>query len=241
MKKGFTIVELAIVLVIIGLLSGGILVGQSMIESVKVSRFASDLTQYSIAIANFKNKFRQEAGDSTYFNPQGNGDGDCKKETDAYDCGLYTGIQYVPKESIAAWAHLSQAQMLKEQFVFDQAKVTAGISKTVVPQTIDKGPLGFAFSQTGIRWRGSLTETYQRGLFFDTKPTILFALEKKLDDGVASINQGRITSYVWKLMNPGCTRSCFSQQAVCSATDTTCQTSVNFSPASNHELTLATD
>jgi prepilin-type N-terminal cleavage/methylation domain-containing protein len=36
MQKGFTLVELSIVLVIVGLLTGGILVAQSMVSTAKV-------------------------------------------------------------------------------------------------------------------------------------------------------------------------------------------------------------
>ena len=57
-KRGFTLVELSIVLVIIGLLIGGILVAQSMISTSKVLRFASDLGRYEVAINNFKQAYK---------------------------------------------------------------------------------------------------------------------------------------------------------------------------------------
>jgi len=45
MKKqsGFTLIELAIVLVIIGLLLGGVLKGQELINSAKVKNMATDI------------------------------------------------------------------------------------------------------------------------------------------------------------------------------------------------------
>ena len=67
MKKGFTLIELSIVLVIIGLLIGGVLVGQSLIESAKINQEVRRLSQYAIAVVQFKQKFKQEAGDSNFF------------------------------------------------------------------------------------------------------------------------------------------------------------------------------
>jgi len=51
MKKtqtGFTLIELAIVLVIIGLLLGGVLKGQELINSAKVKNMASDIKNIQI-------------------------------------------------------------------------------------------------------------------------------------------------------------------------------------------------
>ncbi len=42
-QSGFTLVEIAIVLVIIGLLLGGILKGQELINSAKVKNLANDI------------------------------------------------------------------------------------------------------------------------------------------------------------------------------------------------------
>ncbi|MCK5715014.1 MAG: prepilin-type N-terminal cleavage/methylation domain-containing protein, partial [Nitrosomonadaceae bacterium] len=44
-QSGFTLIEIAIVLVIIGLLLGGVLKGQEMINSAKVKNIANDFRQ----------------------------------------------------------------------------------------------------------------------------------------------------------------------------------------------------
>ncbi len=104
MKKGFTLVELSIVLVIIGLLVGGILVGQSLIDSARLNSEVRKLTQYSIAFVNFRQKFRQEAGDSTYFSASGNNDGDTNDHTGSCPDRI--------QETNTAWTHISESNMI---------------------------------------------------------------------------------------------------------------------------------
>lgn len=65
MKKqtGFTLIELAIVLVIIGLLLGGVLRGQELINSAKAKNITADLKNVQIFIYGFQDKFRAIPGD----------------------------------------------------------------------------------------------------------------------------------------------------------------------------------
>jgi len=63
MRKGFTLVELSIVLVIIGLLIGGILAAQSMISSAKIQKTVKQIEQFDIASANVVTKFNCLPGD----------------------------------------------------------------------------------------------------------------------------------------------------------------------------------
>lgn len=71
MKKGFTLVELSIVLVIIGLLIGGILVAQSMVKTAQINGVVREFQQYDIALSNFQTKFQKLPGDSAIFNNTG--------------------------------------------------------------------------------------------------------------------------------------------------------------------------
>jgi len=62
-QSGFTLVEIAIVLVIIGLLLGGVLKGQELINSAKVKNFATDFRNIPLFIYGFQDKYRALPGD----------------------------------------------------------------------------------------------------------------------------------------------------------------------------------
>ena len=67
-QRGFTLVEIAIVLVIIGLLLGGILKGQELINSARVRNLADTATGIQAAYYGFIDRYRRVPGD---WNPVG--------------------------------------------------------------------------------------------------------------------------------------------------------------------------
>ena len=62
-QKGFTLVEIAIVLVIIGLLLGGILKGQEMIVQARIKNVIADMTGVSAALYGYQDRYRALPGD----------------------------------------------------------------------------------------------------------------------------------------------------------------------------------
>ena len=62
-QRGFTLVEIAIVLVIIGLLLGGVLKGQELINSAKAKNFVNDFRTVPVFIYGYQDKFRALPGD----------------------------------------------------------------------------------------------------------------------------------------------------------------------------------
>ena len=62
-KNGFTLTELAIVLVVAGLLLGGLLVGQSLISSAKIQGYVADLYKYESVVDKFEDKYFTLPGD----------------------------------------------------------------------------------------------------------------------------------------------------------------------------------
>ncbi len=62
-QKGFTLVEIAIVLVIIGLLLGGVLKGQELITNAKIKAVTSDFDNISAAYYAYQDRTGNIAGD----------------------------------------------------------------------------------------------------------------------------------------------------------------------------------
>jgi prepilin-type N-terminal cleavage/methylation domain-containing protein len=64
-QQGFTLVEIAIVLVIIGLLLGGILKGQEMITQAKIKNVVADFSGISAAYYGYQDRYRAIPGDDS--------------------------------------------------------------------------------------------------------------------------------------------------------------------------------
>jgi len=110
-QQGFTLVEIAIVLVIIGLLLGGILKGQEMITQAKIKNIVADFSGISAAYYGYQDRYRAIPGDdpnadTRWTTPtaavKGNGNG---VVAGAYNAACATAAD----ESCQWWDHLRRA------------------------------------------------------------------------------------------------------------------------------------
>jgi prepilin-type N-terminal cleavage/methylation domain-containing protein len=62
-QNGFTLIELSITLIIIGLLVGGILLGRDMVKSAEIRRQISQFGEFDVAIKTFRLKYNNIPGD----------------------------------------------------------------------------------------------------------------------------------------------------------------------------------
>lgn len=62
-QSGFSLVELSIVLVILGLLTGGILAGQSLIRAAELRAVSTEYNRYVTAVQTFRDKYFATPGD----------------------------------------------------------------------------------------------------------------------------------------------------------------------------------
>ncbi len=109
--SGFTLIELSIVLVIIGLIVGGIVGGQSLIKQSRLSAVITEFKSYETAFNTFELQYDAYPGDfreADDYWPGNLCDGSC----DGNSNGLIDSLD----ESMQAWKHLSLAEIIAGQF-----------------------------------------------------------------------------------------------------------------------------
>jgi prepilin-type N-terminal cleavage/methylation domain-containing protein len=119
-QSGFTLIEIAIVLVIIGLLLGGVLKGQELINSAKVKNLANDFKNVPIFIYGYQDKYKALPGDQiqasldSQFPPANTGTacsapaaGKCTTNNGVIDGGWDASA--VTDESFVFWQHVRLA------------------------------------------------------------------------------------------------------------------------------------
>jgi prepilin-type N-terminal cleavage/methylation domain-containing protein len=111
-QKGFTLVEIAIVLVIIGLLLGGILKGQEMIIQAKIKNAIADFSGISAAFYGYQDRYRATPGDDNQATRWGatvvGGNGD-RILNGTYDDSTAAGSIVAANESRLWWDHLRRS------------------------------------------------------------------------------------------------------------------------------------
>ena len=177
-KRGFTLVELSIVLVIIGLIIGGVLTGQQIIQNARITNALNAIQAYQAQFQTYQQNFGSMPGDdptaATRFpnvTPTlSNGDGN----------GILAGnfdTVTTTEEARQVWADLRAASLVKNQ-------ITSLNSTAVQPPNPFGGIFGF---QNGA-FSGAFTNNV---LCMNSVPTAAAqTIDTQLDDG--SPNTGTI-------------------------------------------------
>ncbi|MBF0267611.1 MAG: prepilin-type N-terminal cleavage/methylation domain-containing protein [Alphaproteobacteria bacterium] len=116
-EEGFTLIEMSIVLVIIGLLIGGVLKGQELIDSTRLKAVVTQWDAIKAATNGFQDRYNAMPGDYNAANTtiratgvqDGNGDGTIGAAAAA---GATFGANAIAGENLNAWAHLAAANLV---------------------------------------------------------------------------------------------------------------------------------
>jgi len=184
-QKGFTLVEIAIVLVIIGLLLGGILKGQEMITQAKIKNVIADVTGVSAAMYGYQDRYRALPGDdkaATRWNTApaatpGNGNGVIE--------GAY-GSAAAGDESRLFWDHLRRAGFVGGAGTENPFNAVSG--KMGVQTGDGSGP-----TPAGVLGTAANTQLFA-GLILCTAnlpDKIAISVDSQMDDGVGNTGSVR--------------------------------------------------
>jgi prepilin-type N-terminal cleavage/methylation domain-containing protein len=178
-QSGFTLVEIAIVLVIIGLLLGGVLKGQELINSAKVKNLASDFRTIPTYIYGYQDKFKALPGDDSAVATHipactgqcvaGGGNG--------VITGLWDSVT-ATDETWLFWAHVRMANLAAGPTTW----TTAADTDPYAPKNAVGGRLGISSMSTGQVLITGMTGTYQvcsKGI----QGKLAKQLDVQMDDG----------------------------------------------------------
>ena len=179
-QRGFSLVEISIVLVIVGLLLGAVLRGQSLIDSARVRNLINQQEAIKTAFYAFQDRFRALPGDyqlASQMIPDvpawanGNGDGEIGGA-----------------ESLLAWMHLSRAGFISGAYAM--AGVSEGPNQANSPANPFGGLLTLA---NDAEFAGATSARLNLSTGGQVPATVLAEVDRKTDDGNPATGAFRAT------------------------------------------------
>lgn len=172
MRSGFSLVELSIVLVILGLLTGGILTGQNLIRAAELRSVTTEFQAYQTAVNTFRDKYFAIPGDlnnaSDFWaaSTSGNGDGTLDSPAAVSTAG----------ETFGFWQQLALAGLIEGSY--DGTAGAGGVDDALISQNVPDSKVGSGgwsvlnvATQTAADTNGYYEGNYGNMMFFGSKTT----------------------------------------------------------------------
>lgn len=190
-ENGATIIELALVLIVIGLLLAGAVLGQNLVTNSQVRQIIAEHDQLQSAVLGFQDRFRGLPGDyadaiANIERVQYAGNGNGRVESSAVALGS-TGVS---EEDVLVWDHLSKTGFILGTYTFDLLP-----SVSAVPRNRFGGYIDFAFDATygSAAPTAPMRHTLKTG---NQIPVDLLAqMDHKIDDGTALAGALRFSTH----------------------------------------------
>lgn len=183
-QTGFTLIELAIVLVIIGLLLGGVLRGQELINSARVKSSIRDFQNVQVFLYGYQDRFRALPGDDA--GVAGRGFGGTLSATGPVGNGQINGTwnaNIAAEEATLFWQHVRLAG-------FAPGPTVPGVAG-FLPTNANGGVIGIQ-SLAGF---GQILDADFQGAFVICSAAIIgrdaIDIDTQIDDGVTNTGNVR--------------------------------------------------
>lgn len=213
LQRGFTLIELSIVLVIIGLLAGGILVGQELLNAARLHAQVSQIQSYQTAVYTFKLKYNALPGDikaadaaklglASRAGGPGRGNGNKILE----DQGRTMGTYVCANEKALFWRDLSQMELIEDSLTTATDSSNTNISTTLPKAKLPDNWVGIwsgGYTGMGSTTGKSNGKNYfvisnasVSGPYYYSQPGMTssqaFSIDSKIDDGMP--HTGHVTA-----------------------------------------------
>lgn len=240
MKHAFSLVELSIVLVILGLLTGGILGGQSLIRTAELRAVSTEYDRYTTAISTFRDKYFALPGDMTNAQSFWTAAATCPGVAGTAAAGVCNGdgngrvepASGTSNELFGSWEHLALAGLVEGNYTGNTSHAaTAADPSSTLGTNLPRSKLsnaGWALYSLGtipisdVNWFDS---NYGNMFFFGgasannlplnpiLKPEEAWNLDTKMDDGRPATGRILSSEQHGSAAGTGCTNAAASNSA----------------------------
>ena len=229
-SKAFTLVELAIVITIIGLLIASVTVGTAVVKQSKIRSVISEMQELKSAVDTFRNTYdylpgdfphasfhwgvqacRAEGANATY-GANGNGDDNIS----GGPLAAQANVRDQTFEPYAAWCHLYEAGLIGIKYIPLNADGTVPTPGKHIPKSRLSKNAGYIFLNFYLEYPANKIGTrpqsitlcnpgrnaWQAGPILTPKQA--YAIDKKVDDGKPNTGFYRVVGETGRNTKPGC-------------------------------------